>query len=308
MSSDESENLPTKRERRLAVREKAQQVNAQLQRRRWIRRGIITGVVVLVVAAIVVAISFVFSSDSSRPQLEPPSDGFLISGLEGVAVTQPVLPEASVAPTPAEQESPDPEETDKPAVDIQIYVDYLSKESAQFQLANSEQLVSWYKEGAATLTYYPVATLAAKSNGTKYSQRAAAAAACVGTLSPNWFYAFTGNLFAQQPEPEADGFSDSELAALAIASGVESPTTVRDCIEDGAYSSWARAATERAQAGLDGSEDQALAKVPTVLVNGEPYLGAVDEPAEFAGFVLTVSSDSYYDATPTPTPSPTATG
>ena len=46
-----------------------------------------------------------------------------------------------------------------------------------------------------------------------------------------------------------------------------------------------------------------------ILVNGTPYVGALDDPKEFAQFVLTIASDTYYKesgATP-PTPTPTAT-
>jgi hypothetical protein len=45
-----------------------------------------------------------------------------------------------------------------------------------------------------------------------------------------------------------------------------------------------------------------------IVVNGEAYVGALDDPAEFSQFVLTVASDAYYEtATPTPSPSTTPT-
>ncbi len=43
-----------------------------------------------------------------------------------------------------------------------------------------------------------------------------------------------------------------------------------------------------------------------VLVNGIPYVGALDDPKEFAQFVLTSASDAYY-STPSPTVSPSGT-
>ena len=43
-----------------------------------------------------------------------------------------------------------------------------------------------------------------------------------------------------------------------------------------------------------------------IVVNGEAYVGALDDPSEFSQFVLTVASDAYY-ATETPTPAPTPT-
>jgi len=36
-----------------------------------------------------------------------------------------------------------------------------------------------------------------------------------------------------------------------------------------------------------------LTGAPMVLVNGQPYVGALDEPQEFSQFVLTVSSELY---------------
>lgn len=307
-SSEESNNELAPRARRTAVREKAQVVNAQLRRRMWIRRGIIAALIVVVIAAVVVAVGLAFTADRDRPQLNLPAsaqDGFPVTTLDGVAVSEPVVPDETPA-TPVTSATPEVSPTAEPTVDIRIYLDYLSEASAQFQVANATQLENWMSTGAATLNYHPVATLTAKSNGTKYSQRAAAAAACVGTLSPDSFYAFTSNLLSDQPEPETDGFFDEDLAALAIASGVDAPEPVRECVEDGSYLTWAREATERAQDSLPGTEGLALVDTPTVLVNGQLYVGALDDPAEFAQFVLTVSSDTFYDETATPTPAPTA--
>ena len=44
-----------------------------------------------------------------------------------------------------------------------------------------------------------------------------------------------------------------------------------------------------------------------VLVNGTPYVGALDDPKEFAQFVLTIASDAYYKEPRAPTPTPTPT-
>ena len=58
---------------------------------------------------------------------------------------------------------------------------------------------------------------------------------------------------------------------------------------------------------LPDTDDVALTGTPMVLVNGTPYVGALDDPKEFAQFVLTIASDAYYEATPSPTPTPTPT-
>lgn len=184
-------------------------------------------------------------------------------------------------------------------------MDYLSSGSRDFQVANVKQLSQWVDSGAATLTYYPVAMLTAKSNGTKYSLRAAGAAACVAQNSPDYFFAFNNALLTQQPGVDSDGLSDPELADLAQAVGVDGPKVVRSCIESQSYTPWVKTATEQALKELPDSGGVALTATPMILVNGTQYVGKIDDPKEFAQFVLTVASDSYYKATPTPTVTPT---
>ncbi len=91
---------------------------------------------------------------------------------------------------------------------------------------------------------------------------------------------------------------------------VSDPDAVRQCIEDETYTAWAKAATDRAIKGLARHQGTgAQTATPTVLVNGTPYVGRMDDPKEFAQFVLTVDSNAYYStASPTPTPTPTAAG
>jgi hypothetical protein len=318
MSSDESSNAATS-ERRDALREKAQLVKARQSRARLIRRASLAVVAVAVVVVAAVVVTWTVSSSASRPMMSPANvvdDGFMVTGVTGVGLAGGEADtsdaEASGAtpsaePTPAAEPTPTSTPAEEPAVDIRVYVDYLSTGSRDFQVANVQQLSEWVSEGAATLSYYPVAMLTAKSNGTKYSLRAAAAAACVAQNSPEYFFAFNNALLAQQPDVESDGYTDTELADLAIASGVDGPKVVRSCIENQSYVSWVRTATERALKELPGTDGVALTGTPMVLVNGTQYIGALDDPKEFAQFVLTVASDTYYKSTPTPTPTVTPT-
>ena len=75
--------------------------------------------------------------------------------------------------------------------------------------------------------------------------------------------------------------------------------------EDGDFLSWAKKATERAVEEIPDTEGVQLTGTPLVLVNGSVYVGALDDPKEFAQFVLTIDSDAYYQtSSPTPTPTP----
>lgn len=319
MSSDESSNATGSGDRRDAVREKALQVQARQRRVRYLRTGAVAISVIAVVAIAAVVVTWAVSSAASRPQMSPAnitSDGFAVSSVAGVGTeAQPGTLDATPTPTPtpteepADEATPDPtaSPTEQPIVDIRIYVDYLSAGSREFQAANAQQLAKWVEQDAATLTYHPVAMLTAKSNGTKYSLRAASAAACMATHSPDTFYAFNNALLVHQPDVDSDGYTNAELADMAQAAGADAPRVVRGCIEDESYVSWAKGATERALEGLPETDGLALTGAPMVLVNGTPYVGALDDAKEFAQFVLTISSDAYYKANPTPTPTPTPT-
>jgi len=265
------------------------------------------------VAVIAVVVTWTVSSSASKPTMSPAKGvdgGFVVTDVTGAGVADDSsaggLVEGEASTTPETEPTPTATPTDAPAVDIRVYVDYLSTGSRDFQLANMKQLSQWIDDGAATLTYYPVAMLTAKSNGTKYSLRAAGAAACVAQNSPDYFFAFNDALLRQQPEVDSDGLSDDELATLAQATGLDGGKVVRACIEEQSYASWAKSATEQALKELPGTDGVALTGTPMVLVNGTQYVGKLDDPKEFAQFVLTVASDAYYKATPTPTPTPTA--
>ncbi|WP_159501326.1 thioredoxin domain-containing protein [Microbacterium sp. 18062] len=310
MSSDDRSNVPVPRDRREAVREKAQQVQARHARAGRIRLVALVTSGVVVVGAVVAGVVFAVSSSTSQLQLSPRGEsdgGFAITSVDGVALGSATIPDTVATPQAEETEEeavPSPTPTSASTADIRIYVDYLAPGAQQFELANAQQLSNWVTKEAATLSYYPVAMLTAKSNGTKYSLRAAGAAACVATFSPEKVFAFNHALLVEQPDANSDGLSDDELATLAETAGVSEPKKVRSCIEDGDYMTWAKSTTDEAVAGIPDTDGLTLTGTPMILVNGQQYQGALDDPKEFAQFVLTTSSDAYY-RTPTPTPSTT---
>ncbi|MBN9178836.1 MAG: thioredoxin domain-containing protein [Microbacterium sp.] len=303
----ETASTPVVQGRREAVREKAQQVHVRQSRARLVRRTALITSAVAVVAVVGVVVAWAVGASASKPQLSPDADqqdGFLVSAIAGgAAITSP--DDATPSATPdAAQPAPSPSQTSTTApVDIHVYVDYLSPSAREWQLANSAQLKSWVADGAATLTYHPVSMLTAKSNGTKYSLRAASAAACVATYSPASLFAFTDDLLSRQPAVDSDGLSDKQLADVALANGSDDPKQLRECIETEAFASWVKAATERAVTGT--GDGVALAGTSMITVNGQAYVGEMTDPAEFSQFVLTTASGKSAK-NQTPTPSPTA--
>lgn len=313
MSSDETPNVPTPPNSREAVREKAQKVHAKQSRARIMRRIIVGAVAVVAVGAVGTAVAMAVTSSVSKPTLNPTgmaADGIVVNAAPSVSTEDvPETPAPDAEGGAGETAEPTPEPTaSAAAVDVHIYVDYLSPGAGDFERANARQLAGWINEDAVIVTYHPVSMLTASSNGTKYSLRSAAAAACVSTYSPAQFYPFNHELLIDQPEMDTDGRSDVELADLAIAVGVDDPKVVRNCIENGDFASWAKDATSRALEGpLVGSEDLVLTSAPMVVVNGETYVGSLKDPVEFAQFVLTVASDTEDSSSPTPTPTASET-
>lgn len=304
MSSDDNSTVPAKRDRREAVREKAAQVQAQQHRAGVLRRVLIGSGIVAVVVVAAIGVSLAWTSAASKPQLAPANmqqDGIVI---DDVSAANALSTGEVAAPEPDPSTTAAGEETVKPSpVEIRVYVDYLSAQSREFQQANAAQLGEWVKQGAVTLSYHPVALLTAKSNGTKYSLRAANAGVCVATNAPSTFFTFNHELLTRQPDIDTDGYDNKMLADMAIASGAENPKAMRACIEDGNYISWVQAATARALSeSLPGTDAQKLTGTPTVLVDGKPYVGSLTDAKEFAQFVLMLSSDAYYKTTPSPTP------
>lgn len=300
-------------ERREAVREKAQRVHVRQSRARMARRAALTLSAVAAVAVVAVSVTWAVNSATGRPDLAPANtagDGFAVGTLPTAVTGANSIEDATDQGAGAATDtspSPQPSESSMPAVDIQVYVDYMSPGAKDWQLANAPQLSSWVNEGAATLTYHPVSLLTAKSNGTKYSLRAAAAAACVASNDPERFYSFNSELLVNQPALDTDGMTDTQLADLAQATGVVDPKLVRDCIEDGNFLTWAKDVTDRAVASIPDTDGLALTGTPTVLVNGQQYVGDLTDPAEFSQFVLTTSSGAFYESEETPTPTPTPT-
>ena len=210
------------------------------------RRIIVGAVAIVAVGAIGTAVTLAVTSTVTKPMMEPEGldgDGIVVRTLSDAAIEEvPSTPTSAETTSGEETGEPTPAPTDS-AVDVHIYVDYLSPGSGDFESANTRQLAGWINEGAVTVTYHPVSMLTASSNGTKYSLRAAAAAACVATHSSDQFYAFNHELLVDQPDVDSDGRTDVELADLAVAVGTESPKVVRSCIEDEDYVTWAKEAT-----------------------------------------------------------------
>ncbi|WP_022886087.1 DsbA family protein [Glaciibacter superstes] len=291
---------PSKNERRELARQKAKALREEQKKKDRRNRVFLQGGIAVAAIAIVALIVLVIVN-SVRPAGPGPanmaSDGILIGEGMQAAKTAGLKPEA----TPIASE---PDESGTVA-DIRVYVDYLCPFCGQFEQTNSEQIAQWVESGAATVEIHPISILTSKSAGTQYSLRAANAAACVANYSPDDFYAFNAAMFEDMPEEGSSGRTTDEIKTIVKSSGVTGLSSVNECIDDTKFKSWVLASTDRALAGpLPNTELPAVDGTPTVLVNGNQYVGALDDPKEFASFVLQSAGESYSTATPTPSPAP----
>lgn len=300
---------PSHNERREAAREKARQLRQRQRKRERRNRLLLSSGIGLASLAIIAVIGFIIFT-SIRPAGPGPanmaSDGLKI-GQNLEAVTTAPLP-AGADPVPSAANPAN-------VVDIQIYVDYLCPVCSAFQEANAAQIEEWVTEGSATVEYYPISIRNSQSQGTRYSTRAANAAACVANYSPNAFYAFNGLLLANQPEEQTPGLDDAALVDLADQAGVTASSNVETCITDGRFTGWVADATTRALTGpIPNTDVDKITSIPTVIVNGAQYISSTlattnaFDAGEFAAFVLAQSAvpASTPSATPTPTTTPAA--
>ncbi|TFD07120.1 hypothetical protein E3T35_04670 [Cryobacterium sp. TMT1-2-2] len=275
---------PPKKDRREEAREharlmRAEQVKRDKRRRLFLRGGI--GIGLLAVVAIV---TLVIVNNVTAPAAQGPanmaSDGILL-GSDGTTVSA-----ATSTPLAADA---DPVATDQSALtdtaNIVMYVDYLCPICGNFETTNGEQITNWVTAGNASVEIHPISILDRASSGTKYSTRAANAAACVADYDPNNFLAFNSAMFADQPTENSTGLTDAELTTLVEGAGVTS-TDVASCIKDQTYADWVDASTQRALNGpIPNSDIEKVKGTPTVLVNGVSYTGSFTDAAAFEAFV-----------------------
>ncbi|WP_181429243.1 thioredoxin domain-containing protein [Curtobacterium sp. MCSS17_008] len=294
-------NLPegdaraARNERREAARQRAQRARAQQKRRqRGTRLGLQIGLgVVLLAAATIVTLVLVDSVKPAGPGPATMSQG-------GITIGQDLEAVGSSA-------SPSPSATDgSGTVRITMYVDYLCPTCGAFEEANGDYIASLVDSGAATVDIHPVAVLTNRSQGTKYSLRAANAAACVADRSPDQFFAVNQALFARQPEEGTTGLTDAQLQQLVTGvDGVQDKGAIRDCIADQTYAKWVdERTTEVTEGEIPGSSLREFPGTPLVLVNGKQYeLTSPITNDDFRTFVLSAAGAT--ESTPTPTPSST---
>lgn len=290
---------PSKKDRREEAREKArlmrEEAKRKARRRKWYLQGGI-GLGVLVVLAIIALVIVTAVKPEGPGPKNMASDGILLTSPTKV-VSTPAIP-AGGQPTPTAL-------TKDGVIHIREYYDYQCPYCDEFATTNDSQIEKWLSEGKITYELHPIAMLDASSLGTRYSSRAANAAACVANYDPQDYLKMHMALYANQPKEGTTGLTNSQILQILKQAGVSS-SQVTSCVNNETFKGWVSAATNRALTKpLPNSSVKKLTGTPTVLVNGNLYNGSLTDASQFAQFVASQASAS---STATPTPNPTPAG
>lgn len=297
-----SDGRVTKNARREAAREKARELREEQKKKDrrsklYLQGGIILGVLAFVAIVAIVVVTTV----------TPPGPGPLNMRSDGIRLQQGAVAIQTPARASGEAPIPSKRDTTPGAIDMQIYVDYMCPFCGQFEATNGAYITGMLENGGATVEIHPIAILDPNSQGTKYSTRAANAAACIANYSPNEFYAFHNLLFANQPQEQTPGLTDDQLIALTKQAQVKKAGTIATCIRNQQFKAWVKDATARVRAdGIPNSDIREFKGTPTVVVNGIKYTGPGNDAEAFKTFVIHTAGLTFNEnTTPTPTPTPT---
>lgn len=289
----------SKNEKREAAREKARLLREEQKKKERRTRFIWQGGIIVALLAIVAIVAVVLVNS-----IGPSGPGPKNMASDGIQLTQGAIATQTKALKAGEEPIPNVRDEAAGTLDIQMYVDYLCPICGQFEKTNGDYITSLLDNGKTTVEIHPIAILDSRSQGTKYSTRAANAAACVANYSPNQFYDFHNLLFANQPEENTAGLGDDQLIELTTEAKVDNADQIATCIKQVQFKKWVADAQARALNGpIPNSNVDQVKGTPTVIVNGLKYEGSISDLASFQAFVIqAVGSDFNQNSTPTPTP------
>lgn len=267
---------PTRSEQREQARAKARELQTQRakgdQRKKFlVVAGTAVGIIAAV-AAIVVSVVFFMQTPNEKVDnsKKKPAN---VTALGGVIIGKDlkIATEAEVAATNH----------------IVIYQDYQCPICQLFETPNASQLKTWAQSGLATVEIHPISFLDGSSlNG--YSSRATNAALCVAHSQPEKFLDVNTALYANQPQENTSGPSDSDLKSTLSNAGVVITSEINTCIDQKRYAKYIENRTAEALSKPAVSGTEVPGGTPYILVNGTVYdfkeYADLTNPALFAQF------------------------
>lgn len=145
---------------------------------------------------------------------------------------------------------------------VDIYEDFMCPICNAFEQRTGPTIKQLISEKKVTVRYHPVSILDGASNGSRFSTRAAGAAAAAAV--DGRFTEFHEVLFANQPAEGTDGLDDAKLIELGRSVGLGD--SFARAVTDRTYDAWVAKATDTfAARGHNGT--------PTIVVAGKQVVG-----------------------------------
>jgi protein-disulfide isomerase len=161
---------------------------------------------------------------------------------------------------------------------IDLYEDFMCPVCHEFETTDEATIKQLVAQNKVTVRYHPVAILDPSSNGTKYSTRAAGAAAAAAQAGK--FLQYHDVLYQNQPAEGSSGLSNAKLIELGKSVGLTG-SAFTDAVNNGTYDAWVAKNTDSfSQRGYSGT--------PTVVIAGKQYKNpqsAYPQPAELTNLV-----------------------
>jgi protein-disulfide isomerase len=148
-------------------------------------------------------------------------------------------------------------------VKVDLYEDFMCPICNNFQKASGDTIDQMVAQHKITVQYHMVSILDANSNGTKYSTRAAGAAAAAAIEGK--FVQYHHALYANQPEEGSNGLTNAKLIDIGKSVGL-TDTAFVNAVNNETYDAWVSNVTDQfASRGFNGT--------PTIVVNGKVLQG-----------------------------------
>jgi len=268
---------PTRSEQREAARAKARALREQRAKGDKRKRFLVTTSVTLAIIGVVAGVAwviFTYSQEAINNGENAKKVPANVTSLGGVLVGKNLQ-----LVTPAEAAKTN---------HIVIYQDYQCPICKLFEDHNSAQMRTWADKGLAVIEYHPISFLDGQSLNS-YSSRAANAAFCVANSQPNKFFDVNNALYANQPQENTSGPTDSQIKDTLKSAGVVISSEINQCIDQKRYSNFIGNKTNEAFNQNAVTGDTIPGGTPHILVNGVQYtwndvLADLPNPGRFAQF------------------------
>lgn len=271
-------NQPSKNARRQDARETARQRQEQDRRRKRRNRSFLQGGLALafLAALAVIVLVVVNVNASSTIATTPGPKNMPDNGIAFAASRGTVVPVISSGTKAGASPSPVSSTTAGGPTKVITYIDWSCPDCKQFEQAYSSHLLSLVAQSKITLEVHPIAILDSHYPGSRYSSRAANAAACVANDEPDKFLAVQSAFYGHQPPEGSSGLSNQRIKSLVMASGAIDKK-IALCIDREAFRSWVTASTNQALSNksLVSSTSSGFG-TPTVVVDGKLWNRSTD--------------------------------